>query len=307
MKQKLLITALSIAAVAALGYVALNWRTNQSGPVHVEQSHTEGPWVTVWVHGTRFLTRPFFKKFFHVDQGLNKATKLGADYHHREIADTLSELNEELFCLDRFYLFGWSGNLSFKARHLAAQQLHDALTLLVADFEHEHNVTPRLRLVTHSHGGNVALNLATVTSKGSKLSIDELVVMACPVQERTKHLVDNSLFKRIYSLYSKGDIIQILDPQGWYSGEHKQEFTKRKWFSERCFPFHPKLKQALITYNGRGIMHAEFLLCERLCGFVQHFPKVLAALAAHASLEQHLRLSINTTEDDDVEILLAAA
>ncbi len=309
MNHRIVIAALIIALSAPLAYWGISTYYNVqpvTSSTHAQRQST-GPWITVWIHGTRMLTRPFFKKFFHVDLGLKKATRIGAEYHHREIADTLSEIDEHRFCLDRFYLFGWSGHLSFEARHQAAQELCDALQELITTYQKEQNITPRIRLITHSHGGNVALNLADIVPEISPFLIDELVMMACPVQERTKELIDSDCFKRIYSLYSSRDIIQVLDPQGWYPGGHKKDLMKRKWFSGRLFPPHPKLTQALITYNGRGIMHAEFLLCQHLCGFVQHFPEILTTLEQSEIRPRHVSVNIDTDAQDETQLVVAAA
>ena len=38
-------------------------------------------------------------------------------------------------------------------------------------------------------------------------------MMACPVQAKTMECIKDPMFKRIYSLYSSLDFVQILAPQ----------------------------------------------------------------------------------------------
>ena len=157
----------------------------------------------------RLTPKLFFENFFHVEPGLAKATHLNESYHHREIAQTLAKIDTEQFDLTHFYLFGWSGKLSFKKRKNAARQLHTALTTLINDYTTIHDIVPRVRIITHSHGGNVALNLARYASENNAFEINELILLACPVQEHTQELVKHPFFKTIYSLYSTRDILQV--------------------------------------------------------------------------------------------------
>jgi len=55
---------------------------------------------------------------------------------------------------------------------------------------------PKVTLISHSHGGNVALNLAAIAEKESPLSIERLILLACPVQQETAALVDAPMFKK---------------------------------------------------------------------------------------------------------------
>ncbi|MGE0009286.1 MAG: hypothetical protein AB7F19_01985 [Candidatus Babeliales bacterium] len=256
-----------------------------------QQNQTSSHWINVWVHGTRLTPKIFFKKFFHVTRGLHKATNLEPSYHHRAIAECLHTIDQDKFNLNNFYLFGWSGKLSFEKRKQAAQELCKELNQLITDYTLEHGVRPKVRVITHSHGGNVALNMA-LFAQNNELSLDELVLLACPVQEATQNLIKHSCFKAIYSLYSTRDVLQVIDPQGIYFGEY-ESIDFDNLFSKRQFPQHPKLKQAEIQYNNRGILHVEFLLIEKLSGFIQHLPHILCMLASHHEADQKITLQDN--------------
>lgn len=57
--------------------------------------------------------------------------------------------------------FGWSGLLSFKARHRDAQHFYRSLYLLCQKIK-SRGLNPKLRLLGYSHGANICLNLADV-------------------------------------------------------------------------------------------------------------------------------------------------
>lgn len=204
--------------------------------------------------------------------------------------------------MNSFYLFGWSGKLSVKERKQAAQELYKALCQLSDEYQSEHGVRPKLRIITHSHGGNVALNLANCATENPEFSLEELVLLACPVQEKTKKFIDHAIFKKIYALYSTKDLLQVADPQGIFQEEQKKDFFNRLWFSERTFPEHPKLKQAEVTYNGRGILHLEFLLTKKTepfddegglfnyAGLIEYLSLILQKLAMCP--EQHQKIDL---------------
>lgn len=291
LKNKLLIlTLLVIATVTPLSPVNAKKVAITTSQDRDAQKKSTGPWITVWVHGTRLTPKIIFKKFFHVDQGFAKATTLEADYHHRIIAETLSTLAGHQFELDTFYLYGWSGKLCFNARKQAAQDLYTSITNCVNDYKAKHNVTPRVRVITHSHGGNVALNMSHFCPQEAPFAIDELILLACPVQEQTKHCINHSLFKSVYSLYSTRDLLQVLDPQGIYYQEYDEDFFDRCWFSERTFPAHAKLKQAEIRYKGRGLLHVEFLLVKKTANFIEQLPYILDTLASSNDPHQKIVL-----------------
>ena len=214
------------------------------------------PAINVWIHGTRLFPSQILKSFFYAHPGLSHYTNLDPEYHIRTIADTLIASNPQVFPAETFYLFGWNGKLSFTQREQMADQLYNELQPIIDEYQKKYGMYPFIRLMAHSHGGNVALNLALPAHQREKhFEIAELILLACPVQKRTMHLIDDPIFKKIYALYSRLDLLQVVDPQGLYKGKQKSKF-----FSDRCFNPHPKLTQVKIKMNGRAIMHVEFIL-----------------------------------------------
>jgi len=226
---------------------------------------SEIPTITVFVHGTRLFPKFGLQEQFYSAHGMVKVSDLDPSYKAMHmIAADLSRLDPKRFCYDRFYAFGWEGELNFDARLATSKELYEALNTLVDDYEKKNGVRPHLRVIAHSHGCNVVLNLAAVKSQDNRLTMD-IVLLACPVQEETKHFIDDPIFNKRYALCSKGDFIQVIDPQGI------QRSQSSHLFSERWFPQYAGVIQAKVKIKGRAIMHIEFLL-ER---FIKCLPEIL--------------------------------
>lgn len=60
-----------------------------------------------------------------------------------------------------FYAFGWSGLMSQNSRRFEAIRLYNALSEELEKFK-SRGITPKIRLICHSHGGNLSLNLAAI-------------------------------------------------------------------------------------------------------------------------------------------------
>ncbi len=224
----------------------------------------QNPPITIWIHGTRFIRRPLFHGFFKGVPSLRLAQELANDYYLHHVAASLHQADPQAFPLETFYLFGWSGKLNATEREHAAQILYQELNRIISEYRQTHDTNPYIRIITHSHGGNIALNLTKFKSDNPNFSIDELILLACPVQGNTKDYIGDEIFKKTYSLYSSLDIAQVLAPQL----VHRIHKTKRghirseiNWppLSKRRFDMnHPKLAQIKIKINGRALFHTEF-------------------------------------------------
>lgn len=249
---------------------------------HLGNVHRQAPQVTVWVHGTS--SNPFLRKLHTSPPGLRVVASLHSSYSLKKVIHSLCKTDPELFNYEHFYTFGWSGKLSPSQRALAAKNLYHCLNKLRAAYRNRYGVHPRLRLITHSHGGNVALNLATVVQNETDLTVDELVLLACPVQHNTEDFIGDPLFKRIYSMYSNNDMLQVLDPQGLYAWSTENHAKEKHLFSKRKFPCRNNLKQAHIKMGGRGPFHVEFVMEH----FVQKLPDIIKIMDAEATIDESL-------------------
>lgn len=206
--------------------------------------------ITIWIHGTRgsaFLPTGISQSVSKVEKslcsaplGLHKATSIDPLFNNYTIAQTLNDANQEQFPLKHFYSFGWSGDLDPQARKQAAQELYDQLKQLMLSYVVRYAAVPQVTLITHSHGGNVALNLAGIINEETPLPIDRLILLACPVQQETAPFADAPLFKKVYAIHSHNDQIQILDPQMFHP---IKEGIKEAWHSQSLKPLADSAKE----------------------------------------------------------------
>lgn len=202
----------------------------------VTENPVSTPHVTIWIHGTRgsaFLPIHASKTLTLIEhevalcpQGLTSAADLPTTYHQQRIAHILATIDHAQFPFENFYCFGWSGDLDPVARIIAAEQLYQELIQLIDAYKTHYGCAPYITLITHSHGGNVALNLAKIST--GDISIDRLILLACPVQEETRLYIDHPLFKQRYSLHSHTDMVQVLDVQKLHPFRHIHKKIKKK-------------------------------------------------------------------------------
>lgn len=234
------------------------------------------PPITIWVHGSKLTPTFAFNNFFYRMQGMHSALDYDIKYHKRTTAELLCQISPDQYALDQFYFFGWNGKLCFNERKNAAKELYATMLKLIDTYKAEYKQKPKIRIITHSHGGNVVLNLAKVQNPQRPLIVDELIMLCCPVQEKTKRLIEADCFGKVYAFYSSTDIYQIIDPQGLY-----KKGKAKKMFSERTFDHHDTLRQTCVELNGRSLMHIDFLLTRflkhlpALCQEIDHFYRII--------------------------------
>lgn len=239
--------------------IGLNVSSLQSAR-HATEKSPKDIWVNVFVHGImsikphiswsnfmKFLKDevqgthyektvglmredPFFYKNQAMQQiGLHKVNpSLIAGNSSASLAYILSEVSKH-YGIDHnntYYTFGWTGLLSAKSRLNESRKLFVALQREINRLKRQ-GLNPKIRLIGYSHGGNVILNLAAVKNKfypKSKLVIDEVVNLGTPVITDSDYLINDSMFKRIFHMYSLYDRVQPLD-----------FFAPNQVFSNRAF------------------------------------------------------------------------
>lgn len=208
------------------------------------------PIITIWIHGTRFLPHRVFLHEFNEKPGIKRSIDINPYYYLNQLGHLLYKKAPARFPLETFYVFCWDGKLSHYFRLKASQVLYHSLKGLIKEYQERYGQSPKIQLICHSHGGNVALNLAFFEQiEHAGIEIETLVLMACPVQNNTMHYVSHSIFKRVYSLASSFDFIQVMAPQN---------FNETLPFSERYFPRSSNLIQAHVKLNGHAVSHTEF-------------------------------------------------
>lgn len=215
--------------------------------------------ITIMVHGTTLTTntltwpKPVNKllsKYLRTPKGFLNFDELEPSHQFIQLAKELNLGDNKNFGLSNFYFFGWNGALNSTERKNSAEDLYKAILKL----KEKHKDIP-ITIITHSHGGNVALNLANISKEknDNNFYIDRLILLGCPVQDETEDLINSSVFKKIYNFYSPGDLIQVLDPQG-YNKKNCKTF-----FSRRLFKPSSKLYQIKVLLNGHSLYHMDFI------------------------------------------------
>lgn len=227
--------------------------------------------VTIWIHGTMIPRVPQVvrESHFHRNFGIapindyinNTTATTHIPWSLVTIANTLHNSAPSIFVLQDYYVFGWSAKPSFAERRNAANHLYTDLITLKNEYISCYGDAPFIRIISHSHGGNVVLNLASVCKDDKDFYIDEIILLACPVQEKTATFIKAPCFKKIYAFYSDADLIQIIDPQGLY----KENSNIETIFSKRIFEGLDNCYQAQIQINKKSLGHMDFISAHFLC------------------------------------------
>lgn len=121
---------------------------------------------------------------------------------------------------DSYALFGWSGLNSQHARQQAGVDLYESLCAWRDKYKKKHKVTPRIHIVAYSHGGAVALWMASTEKEQKKdLRIDLLTVFGTPMQVEISRFLIADMFRSIVACRSAGDTVQTLDAFSTVIGE----------------------------------------------------------------------------------------
>ncbi|MCL4361838.1 hypothetical protein M1446_05795 [Candidatus Dependentiae bacterium] len=229
-----------------------------------KQNDQEPKIVNIFLHGFKFISNYHFENF-----GLQHISFAKKECNFIKFAKQLNRADNKEFNYDDFYLFGWSGSLSSTQRYEASKHFYKQLKELIEVYKNTYGEKPFIRIMGHSHGGTVSLNLACLAKQNNDndLVIDELVLLATPAQFSTAHYTGSKIFKQVYSIYSN-DVVPILAPQGRNDLKFKCDIPRctcncpTPLFSRRKFPHSHNLIQAKVKFNGRGISHTGFLRCK---------------------------------------------
>ncbi len=250
-------------------------------PVHSVEKALKGDNVVIFIHGTVIpLISPMNYRASH-QKGLIPFAHCSR--RDKLIAETLMQVCPEEYQSKDFYVYGWSGVLSFSERRRAAEDLYKRIKAH----------TGIITLIGHSHGASVALFLSQIAQedKNPQFSVHRLIMFAPPVQAATSHHIKSPVFKRIYSFYSSADLGQIADPQGLYDYTRRVSVDKDySLFSQRTFTSSPNLIQVRVLLNMQSPGHSDFLNPR----FLSRLPATIAFLeaATSSSHKNHVILNI---------------
>ncbi len=227
--------------------------------------------ITIFVHGTYLMRKVLqyspCRQLMYCPQGLTLAKNLPDHYHFYKVAQGCVTCDEKLYSIDQFYIFGWeSEHVNDANRNKSAKILVEQIYEVVVDYYVRHDVIPKVRLIGYSHGGNVILHTANYLPLYADMQDVEIEawLFGTPVQVVNHDLVNSDCFKAIYSIYSKKDIIQKIDPQGLIN----RKITKNHFWSDRTFCEYSRCIQVDFTVNGQAINHAYYNV------IFQYFPRI---------------------------------
>lgn len=245
-----------------------------------EHATTHDDSITIFVHGTYFLRKLLqympCRQLIYCPQGLSLAKYLPEHYYFYKLAKSCIAFDPKHYTWDQFYIFGWdSEHVNDATRKKAAKRLVEQLYEVVVDYYIRHERLPKLRLIGYSHGGNVVLHMADFLPMYADMyDIDfEIWLFGTPVQVVSHDLVNSDCFTAVYSVYSQGDIVQTLDPQGL----RHRKLGKNNFWSKRTFHQQARCIQIDFTVNGKPISHAYYH------HLFQLFPKIKSMIEEKTS------------------------
>ena len=258
---------------------------------HTACSNFEKGPVTLYIHGTIFPVVAKFTRHHTERRGLYRHTgPTGQQNNRASLGEALSLADSKLFPAGSFYKYYWQGELTALSRRKAAEDIYQLLSA------HEGSIT----IIAHSHGCNVALYVADLAQKNKRsLQIERLILLAPPVQDATAQFVASNTFKRVYSLYSNADFLQVADPQGAYT---KPKGSETPFLSQRIFRDAPQLTQARVLIRHRSPGHRAFINPE----FFQQIPLLIEILdEAQTKGKKHIILNIPHDKGKPQEVVFA--
>ncbi len=238
------------------------------------QDSTQEPWVTIFIHGTLCI-----EKLLNMETliTLSRISIEGSRYQrllyalrqepyaytaqaaqlpglipiniHKNPPTTSAELFAQLYKVmqEQYFpeektmewlTFGWSGGMNHLERLMESKKLYKNLLQYLKEKKRQYP-NLKLRLVTYSHGSNIALNLARLhLEKEEPLKINQLIMIATPVIAEMEDCIYSPIFSEIYSLYSRYDTASTLDifsTRGF--------FPSRRFHKKRGEGFPPHFKQ----------------------------------------------------------------
>lgn len=237
---------------------------------------TARPRLNIWIHGTAHPVT-MCKKAWYREFGEDKLLKFADLRPNGEAYRTARALNQgnmQDFALPDFHFFRWTGLLDYKKREKASMALYHALKKEIQAIFLKTGQKPFVTIITHSHGGNIALNLAQINEQNEgDLQVDRLILLACPVQDRTAKWSEHHTFNKIYAFYSSMDMIQVL------------AINNLKLAGRRFGKNNDKITHVKTSWKHYGLMHNDF----KGEYFVAKLPGALKQIDYHINLSKWSR------------------
>lgn len=199
--------------------------------------------------------------FFFKNQAMSYLGLKKIDFRHPstlQAAPIIAHIYDQIanyvhYCQsDEYYTFGWSGLVSNKFRYEEAKILYKALSNVV-QANLKQGYTTKIRIISYSHGGNLALHLGSVhvtKAPAEQIEVSELYLLGTPIQCETDYLINSPVFGKVYNIYSPADGVQTMD---FFS--FKRFFSKRRFSHSKRIPSLDKVTQIklkVVDYIAHG-------------------------------------------------------
>ncbi|MBD3273048.1 hypothetical protein GF385_01730 [Candidatus Dependentiae bacterium] len=113
-----------------------------------------------------YSSQPIMQKgLFKIKPSFDLATTSSARFAAYPILKSYEEINKQFQAeniRDHFYTFGWSGLISQERRRIEAIRFYNALSEELEKYNQSQKL--KVKILAHSHGGNMALNLCAVNA-----------------------------------------------------------------------------------------------------------------------------------------------
>jgi len=194
---------------------------------------------------------------------------------------------------NHYFLFGWTGLLSNRARRRAGYALYREISDIRDRVRRVYRCEPRIRLITHSHGSNVALWAAQAASEeGTPFCVDLLFMMGAPIQHETISHIQLPFYKSIISSFSYGDTIQSSDYFSTISRQSCQRMADLIDLNQAAqqargvradMQYTANLQDNVVTHANMWMMARS----EPVFTFMEPLPLVILAPALFAGISEH--------------------
>jgi hypothetical protein len=227
----------------------------------------------------------------HHTEHVHKETSVSQNAHgaHYAIA-CYSSLMKRLFPKyeTSYYTFGHLGVLSHRYRAAVAKELYQELVEKVDEAKSVYEVV-KVVLVTHSHGGTIAFNMATAENELKKgLKIDNLVLFGTPLQHETAPLACHPMFKRVMNCYSLGDTMQGSDILTTASRQCYKTFSSIESLTSEDNKIYDI--QLVVNDDGHAVTHGNMWYMKHAVkgtGHLEPLPYAVMTPALIAALDEH--------------------
>jgi len=217
---------------------------------------------------------------------------------YKEVLETLKPGHE----INHFYTFGWTGLLSKTYRLKESLRLYNALQEELENYKQQ-GITPKIRLIAHSHGGNVCLNIAALNQAQTLISQGGNI-HDCIENDTNRHVDEKEALKHAVTMLSSQQRSKPLGAKGqkkfdYYPVQSPLIIDETVLYGSPIQPEtshfvnHPTLKKVYNFYSDQDVVQGTDFVSSKHYYSAQRFDKDLAdksrnLIQGHILVERNL-------------------